>query len=157
MESVKNNPMNLDFTKIDEANYSSAFQLQRQCHAFPWSENMFKDCLTPPYFAEQLLMDDQVTGYYVGLLVSVEATLMDIGIDESMRGNGLGKLLLQRFLRECNAKQAQEAWLEVRQSNAAAIKMYQDFDFQLIETRKDYYPAEGGKEDALIMKLELGC
>lgn len=149
--------MKTQFVSVDEHNFKDAFCLQQQCHEFPWSEKLFLDCLTPPYFAEQYVIGDVVTGYYVGLLVSVEATLMDIGVAEGMRGQGIGKSILQQFLRQCNAKQAQEAWLEVRASNQAAIKLYRQFGFELIEERKDYYPAKVGKEDALIMKLELGC
>lgn len=145
------------FEPLHKANYQEAFLLQQACHDFPWSENLFADCLTAPYFAEQLLVDGEVAGYYVGLKVSVETTLMDIGIAPSHRGNGLGNLVLKQFLRECNVKQAEEAWLEVRESNKVAISMYENIGFQLIEQRKDYYPAKDGKEDALIMKLVLGC
>lgn len=146
----------MQFDPITPESFKDAFQLQCECHAFPWSEKSFVDCLTPPYFAEQVLIDGAVVGYYVGLLVSVEATLMDIGVDSSCRGQGIGKALLQQFLRQCNKRQALDAWLEVRKSNSAAINLYREMGFTLIEERKNYYPAENGKEDALIMKLELG-
>lgn len=145
------------FQAIEPDNYDAAFKLQTACHSFPWSRKVFADCLTPPYFASQLVDDEQqVLGYYVGLLAAVEATLMDIGVDTAFRGQGLGRELVRHFLLECNKRQAQDAWLEVRVSNQTAIALYQDMGFETIETRKNYYPLAEGKEDALIMKIELG-
>lgn len=145
-----------EFINIDSNNYDAAFKLQTLCHAFPWSRGQFADCLTPPYFAEQLVLDDMVIGYYVGLKVSVECTLMDIGIHQDYRGKGFGCAVVKRFLRACNRQQAAEAWLEVRCSNSTAIHLYRQLGFEDIEVRKAYYPAAEGREDAIIMKLELG-
>lgn len=144
------------FQTITLENYSDAFVLQEACHQFPWSETVFVDCLTKPYFCEHLLQDGKVVGYYVGLLAAVEATLMDIGISQHARGKGLGRKLLERFIEQCASRKALDCWLEVRASNTAAIRLYQSNGFELIETRKDYYPADSGREDALIMKKILG-
>lgn len=150
-------PENLQFQSIEPDNYDKAFKLQTACHAFPWSRKVFADCLSPPYFAWQIIdHHQQVQGYYVGLLASVEATLMDIGVARDSRGQGLGRELLKHFLLQCNQRQALDAWLEVRVSNKTAIALYLDMGFETIETRKNYYPLADGKEDALIMKLELG-
>lgn len=149
--------MTNNFKAITPENYDNAFKLQTACHSYPWSRKVFLDCLSEPYFAEQLYEDDRVVGYFVGLQVSVEATLMDIGIDPDHRQKGLGKALLKRFLLLCNEKQLSEVWLEVRLSNEHAIGMYKNMGFVVVEQRKGYYPASDGKEDALIMKLELGC
>lgn len=147
----------LQFQEIPPENYDAAFKLQAACHAFPWSRKVFADCLTSPYFAWQLVDEnDVVQGYYVGLLAAVEATLMDIGVAQTSRGQGLGRELVKHFLLECNKRQALDAWLEVRVSNKPAITLYQDMGFETIETRKNYYPLADGKEDALIMKIELG-
>ena len=144
------------FTTITDQNYDQAYRLQTGCHAFPWSRAQFLDCLNEPYFATQFEEQDQAVGYYVGLIVSVEATLMDIGVAKELRGNGIGRELVKHFLRQCNKKQAQEAWLEVRVSNTSAINLYRDLGFELIEQRKHYYPSADGREDALIMRLILG-
>ena len=148
--------MTPEFISINVENYDPAFKLQTSCHAFPWSRKVFIDCLEPPYFAWQLMVDGKIAGYYVGLLVAVEATLMDIGVHKDFRGNGYGRELVKHFLLECNKKQALDAWLEVRISNDNAISLYKSMGFEIIETRKDYYPLADGKEDALIMKIELG-
>lgn len=136
-------------------NYRSAFALQLACHLHPWSESVFCDCLSDPYFAFQLVEEGQVIGYAIGLLVVDEATLMDIGVGTEKRGTGLGRRMLNTFVEQCVSRGASDIWLEVRASNAAAIHLYTTTGFELIETRKGYYPAESGREDALIMKKAL--
>lgn len=129
--------------------------IQQACHLFPWSEKVFVDCLTAPYFAKQLISLDQTIGYYVGLHVLDEMTLMDIGVSAAHRSQGYAKRLLLDFERECLAKSITQIWLEVRKSNQYAIKLYENQGFEIIEERKNYYPTKVGKEDAFIMKKAL--
>ena len=98
-----------DLSPITEDNYDPAYRLQTGCHAFPWSRGQFIDCLQPPYFAFQMQKEQEVIGFYVGLQVSVEATLMDIGVTKAQRGCGYGRELVKHFLRQCHQKQAHEA------------------------------------------------
>lgn len=144
--------MNLSFKQLTRENYQSAFELQTNCHHYPWSERVFVDCLDGQYFAWQGLLSDQVVGYYVGLQVLHEATLMDIGIAEAVRGRKLGTQVLNHFLQQCEKKDIKDIWLEVRASNIHALALYKRFGFALIETRKDYYPTSTGRENAMIMK-----
>ena len=44
-----------------------------------------------------------------------------------------------------------QLWLEVRESNAPAIALYQNSGFDVAGTRRDYYPSDKGREDALLM------
>jgi ribosomal-protein-alanine N-acetyltransferase len=147
--------MSDDFVALTEDNYQSAFRLQSVCHSHPWSENVFSDSLNLPYFAFQLFVDQRLVGYCIGLVVLDEATLMDIGVCESHRGRGYGKKLLQHFTAQCANRDVVEVWLEVRQSNDAAIRLYSENGYQIVETRKNYYPINNGTEHALIMKSVL--
>jgi len=143
------------FQTIPPDDHIDAFKIQQQAHSFPWSQKVFADCLTPNYFTQQLLVDNRVVGFYIGLKVLDEGTLMDIAVDNQCQGLGYGQLLLAQFLQHCEQLAIKETWLEVRASNQAAIKLYQNNQFELIETRKGYYPTATGKEDALIMKKVL--
>lgn len=135
--------------------HSEAFLIQTRCHLFPWSESVFIDCLSPPYFAYQLQYDSQVVGYYVGLNVAGEATLMDIGLSPTSRGKGFGNALMVHFLEQCRQRDCDVVWLEVRLSNEPAINLYEKYGFIRVEIRKNYYKTENGNEDALIMKKGL--
>ncbi|WP_297819831.1 GNAT family N-acetyltransferase [uncultured Paraglaciecola sp.] len=77
-------------------------------------------------------------------------------VSAAHQGKGLGQSLLQHFMAQCNQNNIQQIWLEVRESNAAAINLYDNAGFILVEQRVDYYPSAKGKEDALIMCCYLG-
>lgn len=147
--------MNSQIQQIDKANHFAAFRVQQSCHLNPWSESVFLDSLTKPYFAYQLVVDEQVIGYYIGLNVAGEATLMDLGVSGDYRGKGLGQQLLSHFILQCKLRNCDEIWLEVRESNQTAVQLYSKNDFSFIEIRKDYYPTKTGRENGLIMKTTL--
>lgn len=144
-----------NFIPLGQHNYQAAFELQCSCHSHPWSENVFSDSLSLPYFAFQLCVDQQLVGYCIGLVVLDEATLMDIGVSQRHRGTGIGEKILQHFHTQCSKKDVAEVWLEVRQSNKTAIRLYSNNGYEMIELRKNYYPTKDGRENALIMKSVL--
>ena len=144
------------FNAVTPSLSQACFNLHLQGQYSPWSRKIFNDCLTPPYFADCLTINGQVVGYYIAMPVLDEVTLMDIVVDKSHQGNGFGKILLQHFIQQCTQRKAVQLWLEVRESNKAAITLYEKQNFVLIEQRKNYYPSANGKEDALIMGLYLG-
>ncbi|MEP0176798.1 MAG: ribosomal protein S18-alanine N-acetyltransferase [Paraglaciecola sp.] len=148
--------MDLTFNSVTPHFNQECFDLHQQGQFSPWSKRIFDDCLTPPYFANCLLINEQLIGYYIGMSVLDEVTLMDIVIDKGFQGKGYGKKLLEHFIHTCEGKNAVQLWLEVRESNEVAKHLYEQKGFVLIEQRKDYYPTANGKEDALILGLYVG-
>lgn len=80
-----------------------------------------------------------------------EVSLLNIAVAPSEQGKGYGKALLNHFLEQCESRQAESAWLEVRESNQAAVSLYLAEGFNEVDRRRDYYPTEQGREDAVIM------
>ena len=83
------------------------------------------------------------------------AWIADVWVDESARGQGLGQRMLQALLRIARAQHAQRVFLEVRPSNPRAITLYDRSGFNEIGRRPRYYPAHHGREDAIVMAMEL--
>lgn len=123
--------------------------------AYPWAESSFQSSFSERYFNAVALIDGQVAGFYVGELVAGEASLFDIAVHPKQQGKGIGKALLTHFLDEAERRQATDCWLEVRASNVKAIALYQLSGFHQVGVRPDYYPAQGGKEDAILMAMSL--
>jgi ribosomal-protein-alanine N-acetyltransferase len=144
------------FSSLTAQNSDPYFDMHMLGQFSPWSRRIFEDCLTKPYFAYSLDQDSQPLGYYIAMKVLDEVTLMDIVVSKSHQGKGLGKLLLQHLLEQCNQDNIQQIWLEVRESNSIAINLYDNAGFILVEQRANYYPSAEGKEDALIMCCYLG-
>lgn len=147
--------MSYEFVPLSLENYQGAYQIHTTGHFKPWSQRVFVDCITSPYFAYQLQDHNQTMGYYLSTKVLDEATLMDIAVNKAHQGQGLGHKVLKHFMLQCQAREVSTIWLEVRQSNHAAIKLYEKAGFSLIEKRTNYYPTENGHEDALIMKCVI--
>ena len=139
-------------------NTKIAYRICSQSHPVPWSLSVFEDCLTPPYFAFQLVSGESVLGYYIALLVADEVTLMDIAVDREQRGKGIGQRLLSHCLLLAKEAGATSCWLEVRASNVSAISLYEANGFKHIETRKGYYQnkpnllEEITREDGFVMQ-----
>ncbi|MEP1447739.1 MAG: ribosomal protein S18-alanine N-acetyltransferase [Paraglaciecola sp.] len=150
------NPMQPYFSNLTVQNCGPCYELHKQGQFSPWTRKIFEDCLTKPYFAYSFDKDNQPLGYYIGMQVLDEVTLMDIVVGATHRGKGVGRTLLNHLMDHCNQNNIQQIWLEVRESNSAAINLYENAGFVLVEQRMNYYPSEKGNEDALIMCCYLG-
>ena len=62
---------------------------------------------------------------------------------------------LPGLLERAGASGVHEAFLEVRPSDLAAIRLYQRLGFEQIGIRRGYYQAPDGREDAIVLKLDL--
>ena len=126
-------------------------KIEALSHSHPWSEKLFLSNFGKRYFNHLIMRQDQVVGYFVASSVAGEVTLMNIAIAPDKQGNGLGAVLLQFLIDYAKANNELEIWLEVRLSNKRAIALYQKLGFVEVDKRKDYYPLENGREDALVM------
>lgn len=90
----------------------------------------------------------QVLGYAL-LRILDDAELLLIGVAEDCRGQGIGRALLETIL---TYTEDRDVFLEVRESNAAAIGLYRSCGFEQIAKRVHYYKEPF--EDALILRRE---
>ena len=129
--------------------------IEQGSYAFPWSENIFRDCLRVGYTCRALDLAGQIIGYGVMSLGAGEAHILNLCVREEFRIVGFGRRLLEHMLERAAASGVAEAFLEVRPSNLAAIRLYQHLGFEQIGIRRGYYQAPDGREDAIVLKLEL--
>lgn len=136
-----------------------AYDIHTQAHVKPWTFSAFEDCFTKPYNAIVAIAEsensDAVLGFAILLTVVDEMTLMDIAVDQVVRGKGIGQALLNEVIAQASATNIAMLWLEVRASNHVAIDLYKKSGFKSIEVRKGYYDSNNGKEDAIIMCLNV--
>jgi len=92
--------------------------------------------------------DGVVVGFAGAWVVLDEVHVTTVAVDPKVRGQRVGRRLMARLLEEAVETGARWAVLEVRESNDAAIKMYQYFGFRQVGVRKKYY--ENG-ENALVL------
>ena len=131
-------------TAIEIANYE-----------YPWTHTIFRDCLRAGYNCWVLAQGTEVIGYGVLTAAVGEAHVLNVCIAAEHQGAGLGKRLMQRLIDLARWHRTERIFLEVRPSNARAIALYDQLGFNEIGKRPNYYPAKRGREDAIVMALEL--
>ncbi len=147
--SIEILPMSLQ--DIDEI-----LRIEYQVYAWPWSRANFSDSLASGYSCQVCRLAGELIGYSVLMMIVDEAHLLTIGVAPVHQGKGFGARLLRQAMLGAAQAGARTLLLEVRPSNEKALALYRHYGFRQIGVRRGYYPAEGGREDALVMTHELG-
>jgi ribosomal-protein-alanine N-acetyltransferase len=131
--------------------------IEQSAHSYPWTQGMMQDCLRAGYGCQLLQEAGEPLGFAVSSRVVDELHLLNLCIEPRHQRKGLGRFLLCHLLAEGRAAEATTAFLEVRPSNQAARRLYQETGFCEVGYRKDYYPGgPKGRESALVMAMDLG-
>jgi ribosomal-protein-alanine N-acetyltransferase len=138
-----------------ESDLETVLAIEIRAYAFPWTMSIFRDCLNAGYPAWLLVQDETVIGYGIVSIAAGEAHILNICIDPAAQGQGHGRRLLRTLIRISRHHRAERIFLEVRPSNPRAIALYFDEGFNEIGRRPRYYPANMGREDAIVMAIEL--
>ena len=137
------------------ADLDAVVAIEREVFLFPWTRGNFGDSLDSSYHCLVLEQGDHIFGYGVMTIGADEAHLLTLSIAAGWQRQGWGEKLLQHFIYIAREHHARSMFLDVRESNHAAARLYERIGFRHIARRKDYYPAMGGREDSLIMELML--
>ncbi len=124
-------------------------------YEFPWKESIYFDCLKVGYSCWVIEYGEKVVGYGVMSAAAGEAHILNLCVREDFRRYGLGRMLLDHMIGLAGDHKAETLFLEVRPSNIAAYRLYEDAGFSEVGMRKNYYPACEGREDAIIMAKEI--
>lgn len=139
-----------------EDDVAQVMRIERSAYPYPWTEGIFRDCLAAGYQARVLLDEaGTIIGYAVLSVAAGEAHLLNICTAPAVQGKGHGRWLLRQMLALAGRCRAQRVFLEVRPSNPHAQRMYESEGFNEIGRRPRYYPADDGREDAVVMAMEL--
>lgn len=134
---------------------ASMMLIEQSCHTHPMSHKNMLSCFGGRYFSKGLYIDGSLVGFYMAEMAGPDFTLMDICIAPQYQGKGYAKSLIENLIEEANNRNAESIFLEVRVSNLSAIALYEKCGFNEMGIRKDYYPADNGREDAKLMGLVL--
>jgi len=138
-----------------EADLPSVLEVEKASYAYPWTLLNFTDCLNSGYRCYVLICDGALIAYAVQMAILDEIHLLNLTVSIDFQKKGVGRYLLDSLVSDALALQAVKIILEVRRSNFAAIFLYQSLDFKQIGLRKNYYPGQVGREDAIVMEMLL--
>jgi [ribosomal protein S18]-alanine N-acetyltransferase len=129
--------------------------IERASYQFPWSEGIFRDCLRVGYVCRVVTVARQVMAYGVMSFGTGEAHILNLCVSEMYRCRGVGRRLLRSLIERAAAAGMGDAFLEVRPSNTAAIRLYLALGFEQVGMRRGYYQANNGREDAAVLRRTL--
>ena len=136
----------------DERDLDGVIEVESASFTSPWTREMYLSELRYESIAHIYVVrtaDRRVTGFCSFWLVFDEVHINNLAVRPENRGRGYASALLAHILQEGDRLGARRATLEVRQSNAAAIRLYERLGFEVAGTRRAYYT--NPTEDALIL------
>ncbi|MDQ7090213.1 MAG: ribosomal protein S18-alanine N-acetyltransferase [Methylococcales bacterium] len=142
--------------KMHKDDLPPILKIEAKNYQYPWSEAIFKDCFIATSYSCWVCENErqEIIGYAILSTGAGEAHIINISVDPLVQGQGIGQKMMQHLIAIAR-KKAETMFLEVRPSNLGAIKLYNSLGFNEVGRRKNYYPAESGREDAVILALEL--
>jgi len=130
------------FRDMTLADLPAVLSVESDCYEFPWSERVFRDCLQAGYVCRLAEMPaesqassakspgscskpfkNKLLGHGILMMGPGEAHVLNICVVKDYRGSGLAGRLLKSLIATAVAESAGEIFLEVRQSNTAAMRM----------------------------------
>ena len=140
------------FRRLELRDLNAIEEIERASYPTPWSRSMFAGELAKPS-SISLGAFDTLTGRLLGYLIIsryVDAWhVMNVAVEPGHRRRGIASLLLNRLFELTAGRSRRGYTLEVRVSNAGAIKLYEELGFRPRGVRRGYYT--DNREDALIM------
>ena len=122
-----------------------------------WTPENYRSSLRAGYWSQVLC--EPGSGRVVAVCIAMdgveETHLLNIAVARAWHGRGVARGLLRTLCDRCREQGALALWLEVRPSNAPARALYLSEGFVDIGVRRLYYPAPGGREDALVMRRDI--
>ncbi|MGR8920611.1 MAG: ribosomal protein S18-alanine N-acetyltransferase [Gammaproteobacteria bacterium] len=140
---------------LDE-DIAEVVDIETRAYNFPWSATIFSDCLRVGYCCWVLDAGNVLTGYGIMSVAAEESHILNVCVDVDVRRRGFARDMMDHLLTTARAHGARIAYLEVRPSNEAAVRLYSGLGFRHVGTRRAYYPAHEGREDAFVLSIALG-
>ena len=140
--------------KMNAVHVPQIAELEKLCFSDPWSEKSIETELSCRLSVWLVALEgEQVVGYVGSQTVIDESDMMNIAVHPDFRRRGIAEALVAELEAALRQRGSRALTLEVRDSNAPAIALYEKLGFAQVGLRKNYY--RNPKEDARILRKEL--
>ena len=143
------------FREISLKDLDGIVQIERAVNPFPWGEEALRDTIASSGHHLISFREGRAVGFLLSNFVLDEAQLLLIGVSPDWQGVGVGGQLLKELISRSQDQGRKLIYLEVRSGNERAIRLYRSLGFIDIGVRRDYYPGLVGREDAIVMSLQI--
>jgi ribosomal-protein-alanine N-acetyltransferase len=146
---------------LEEDDSHSLAGLHHEDFVRPWSEEEFASLLGQEtafgFKAVQMgRRPARLAGFVLARHAAGEAEILTIAVARSLRRGGIGRSLMDAVLRHLHHERAGSVFLEVDETNVAAIALDRRLGFREVGRRTAYYRSrDGSRSDALVMRRDL--
>jgi ribosomal-protein-alanine N-acetyltransferase len=140
---------------MTEAALGAVMRIENDIYEYPWSRGNFRDSLDAGYSCWLFGTQEALFGYAVVMHAVDEAHLLNLSIAREAQRRGHGRDLLRQAIAAARGHGAVSMLLEVRPTNAPGRALYAQTGFRQVGVRRGYYPARGGREDALVLSRAI--
>ncbi|MBR6654688.1 MAG: ribosomal protein S18-alanine N-acetyltransferase [Oscillospiraceae bacterium] len=142
----------MELVKLTEAHIPQMVELEKICFSMPWTADMIRSELNNPSCLYLAAVDgDTLVGYIGVQTVLDEGYINNVAVRPEYRRRGIAAALISLLTEQAQAIGLAFMTLEVRESNAPAIALYEKLGFTTVGRRKNYY--EKPREDAILMTI----
>lgn len=141
--------------RLREEDIDRIHEIEQLAYPHPWTRGIFADCLRVGYACFGLQIGSVLAGYSIASWAAGEAHLLNLCVHPDWQHRGYGSLLLEYMINHVSRLDSEAMFLEVRDSNPRAAALYENRGFRVIGRRPSYYKDGEGREDAIVMRLEL--
>lgn len=159
--------VDLCLRELTECDIPKIVEIEHELFSDPWSPDIFleelnnKDLFYKEINGERvsckhnylLEYQGEIVGFFLGWAVHDEYSIMNIGVSKNYQKLGFGSYLMHKLIEKAIESKCFVVYLEVRESNLPAIKLYEKFNFEKIGLRKNYY--QNPQENGILMRLDL--
>lgn len=143
--------MNIKILKAEKENISDIAFIESRCFSGAWTQQSIAESVSNKNACFYIAYaDSRPAGYMSMQLVLGEGDIMRVAVLPEFRRLGIGRALLEQCF---SANTLDAVFLDVRENNIPAIKLYESFGFESIGVRKNYY--SNPTENAIMMKREF--
>ena len=136
--------------QMEKKDIGQVERIEKEIFSIPWSAHSFEDAAMTKENIYLVCECNGVIAGYCGLwTVLGEGNITNMAVDKEYRKKGIGEALMKEMEKRGRQKDVDIFFLEVRQSNAAARRLYDKMGYKEIGTRKRFY--ERPVEDAIVM------
>ncbi|MGJ8663184.1 MAG: ribosomal protein S18-alanine N-acetyltransferase [Marinicella sp.] len=153
----------LTFSHINSDDLAQVMVIEEQIYPNPWPKKTMQDCIEAGYQCIKGVKankPNEIVCYAFLMIGFEESNLLNIGVNPIYMRQSMASKLLHHLLLISRINHAKHMWLEVRESNEAAKKLYANFNFKEIGRRKNYYKytdqqGKKIKEHAILMSRKI--
>lgn len=146
--------MNVIIRRMQESDAEQVAHIEVKTFSEPWPQHEFtKAVVDPNYIWVVAVHQERIVGYAGAVCVADEADITNVAVDMSFRRFGIASQLLDSMTELMKRSDMKVVFLEVRESNAAAIALYKQKNFYQVGRRPDFYRKP--RETALLMRKDI--